>query len=62
MLIPAVERQLRARALSVPRAAVRVVPGTLGENAGAIGAAALALQTAPAHSLGAAPGAGGAAG
>jgi predicted NBD/HSP70 family sugar kinase len=46
-LIPAMARALRARALSIPRAAVRIVAGTLGENAGAIGAAALALETAP---------------
>ena len=52
-LIPAIERELRARALSIPRAAVRVVPGTLGENAGAIGAAALALDHAPALPAGA---------
>jgi len=52
-LIPAVERELRARALAIPRAAVRIVPGTLGENAGAIGAAALALDYAPALPAGA---------
>ncbi len=46
LVIPAIARELRARALSVPRAAVRLVPGTLGENAGAIGAAALALEVA----------------
>jgi predicted NBD/HSP70 family sugar kinase len=50
-LIPAVERELRARALSIPRAAARIVGGTLGENAGAIGAAALALDRAPALPL-----------
>jgi predicted NBD/HSP70 family sugar kinase len=47
-LIPAMERELRARALSIPRTAVSIVGGTLGENAGAIGAAALALDCAPA--------------
>ena len=46
--IPAIERELRSRALSIPRNAARVVGGTLGENAGAIGAAALALDWAPA--------------
>jgi predicted NBD/HSP70 family sugar kinase len=51
LLIPAIERELRARALSIPRAAARIVGGTLGENAGAIGAAALALDRAPALPL-----------
>jgi N-acetylglucosamine repressor len=52
-LLPAMERELRARALSIPRAAVTLVGGTLGENAGAIGAAALALDHAPALPVGA---------
>jgi glucokinase len=51
LLIPAIERELRARSLSIPRAAVRTVGGTLGEDAGAIGAAALALDWAPALPL-----------
>lgn len=47
LIADAVQRELRALALSVPLADVRIVPGTLGENAGAVGAAALALQYAP---------------
>lgn len=46
LFIAAVERELRACTLSLPAAAVRIVPGTLGEDAGAIGAAALALEQA----------------
>lgn len=47
LIADAVQRELRAFALSVPLADVRIVPGTLGGNAGAVGAAALALQYVP---------------
>jgi glucokinase-like ROK family protein len=45
--LPAIERELRTSALTVTMNAARIVLATLGNDAGAIGAAALALEYAP---------------
>jgi predicted NBD/HSP70 family sugar kinase len=46
-VLPAIQRELQASALAVTVASARVVLGLLGDDAGAIGAAALALEYAP---------------
>jgi glucokinase len=65
-LLPAVERAVRANAFSLAAASARVVAGTLGDDAGIIGAGALAWAsdrwTLPASGGRAAPATAGAAG
>lgn len=46
-VLPPLQRTLQADALAVTVASARIVVGTLGDDAGAIGAAALALEYAP---------------
>ena len=45
LMRPVMERELRLRAFDIPARRLRIVRGTLGDNAGIIGAARLALGT-----------------